>query len=74
MIMEGGEEEGVQDHDPDYHEQDLLQGGDHDHDLLDVGEGEEEGLQEREQRAKQRQIMKEIRAKKVRCDSPMKNC
>jgi hypothetical protein len=44
--MEGGEEEGVQDHDPDYHEQDLLQGGDHDHDLLDVGEGEEEGPEE----------------------------
>jgi hypothetical protein len=41
--MEGGEEEGVQDHDPDYHEQ----GGDHDdHDLLDVGEGEEEGPEE----------------------------
>jgi hypothetical protein len=46
--MEGGEEEGVQDRDPDYHEQDLLQGGDHDHDhdLLDVGEGEEEGPEE----------------------------
>jgi hypothetical protein len=49
--MEGGEEEGVQDHDPDFleggeHEQDLLQGGDQDHDLLDVGEGEEEGPEE----------------------------
>ncbi len=49
MIMEGGEEEGVQDHDPDFLEGgELLEEGDqdHDHDLLDVGEGEEEGPEE----------------------------
>ena len=49
MRMEGGEEEGVQDHDPDFLEGGvLLEGGDqdHDHDLLDVGEGEEEGPEE----------------------------
>jgi hypothetical protein len=46
-------------------------GGDEEGEEPEYGEGEEE-LQEREQRAKQRQIMKEIRAKKVRCDSPIK--
>jgi hypothetical protein len=47
-------------------------GGEEEGEEPEYGEGEEEGLQEREQRAKQRQIMKEIRAKKVRCDSPIK--
>jgi hypothetical protein len=46
-------------------------GGEEEGEEPEYGEGEEE-LQEREQRAKQRQIMKEIRAKKVRCDSPIK--
>jgi hypothetical protein len=50
-------------------------GGEEEGEEAEYGEGEEEGeggLQEREQRAKQRQIMKEIRAKKVRCDSSEK--